>query len=84
MSRNDTKPLTNGHGNGSHGPITRADLEAKLRDITGDVSDTVDAARGTAVKCGAAETVDGQASGFFPARPSSSRTTTSRLPCSTR
>ena len=34
MSRNDTKPLTNGHGNGSHGPITRADLEAKLRDVT--------------------------------------------------
>ena len=49
MSRNDTKPLTNGHGSTQRGPITRADLEAKLRDITGDVSDTVDAARGIGV-----------------------------------
>ena len=47
MSRNDTKPLTN--GNGQRGRITRADLEAKLRDITGDVADTVDAARGIGV-----------------------------------
>ena len=49
MSRNDTKPLGNGHGTGQRGPITRADLEAKLRDITGDVSDTVDAAKGIGV-----------------------------------
>jgi len=48
MSRNDTKPLTNGH-DVQRGPITRADLEAKLRDITGDVSDTVEAARGIGV-----------------------------------
>jgi hypothetical protein len=47
MSRSDTKPLTNGHG--QHGRITRDDLEAKLREITGDVSDTVDAARGIGV-----------------------------------
>jgi hypothetical protein len=49
MSRNDTKPATNGHGRTEHGPITREDLEAKIRDITGDVSDTVDAARGIGV-----------------------------------
>jgi hypothetical protein len=50
MSRNDTKPATNGRGGPqSHGPITREDLEAKLRDITGDVTDTVDAARGIGV-----------------------------------
>jgi hypothetical protein len=49
MSRNDTKVLTNGHGAGQRGPITRADLEAKLRDITGDVADTVDKARGIGV-----------------------------------
>jgi hypothetical protein len=49
MSRNDTKPATNGHGRAQRGPITRDDLEAKLRDITGDVSDTVEAARGIAV-----------------------------------
>ena len=49
MSRNDTKSLGNGHGTGQRGPITRADLEAKLRDITGDVSDTVEAARGIGV-----------------------------------
>jgi hypothetical protein len=47
MSRNDTKVLTNGHG--QRGRITREDIEAKLRDITGDVSDTVDAARGIGV-----------------------------------
>jgi hypothetical protein len=47
MSRNDTKPATNGHA--SHGPITRADLEAKLRDLTGDVSSTVETARGIGV-----------------------------------
>ena len=46
MSRNDTKPATNGHG---HKPITRDDLEAKLRDITGDVSSTVETARGIGV-----------------------------------
>jgi hypothetical protein len=45
MSRNDTKPATNGHAK----PITRADLEAKLRDITGDVGETVEAARGIGV-----------------------------------
>ena len=44
MSRNDT-PTTNGHTR----PITRADLEAKLRDITGDVGETVEAARGIGV-----------------------------------
>ncbi|HEX4490445.1 MAG TPA: hypothetical protein VH914_04480 [Acidimicrobiia bacterium] len=44
MSRNDT-PTTNGH---TH-HITRADLEAKLRDITGDVGETVEAARGIGV-----------------------------------
>jgi hypothetical protein len=55
MSRNDTKPLTNGHGNGQRGPITREDLEAKLRDITGDVSESVDSARsiGLAIAVGA-------------------------------
>ena len=47
MSRHDTKPATNGHG--PRGPITRDDLEAKLRDITGDVSSTVDTARGIGV-----------------------------------
>ncbi|MDQ1467575.1 MAG: hypothetical protein QOH10_1990 [Actinomycetota bacterium] len=49
MSRNDTKPATNGHGQTRRGPITREDIEAKLRDITGDVSDTVEAARGIGV-----------------------------------
>jgi hypothetical protein len=49
MSRSDTKPMTNGHGRTQQGPITRADIEAKLRDITGDVTDTVDAARGIGV-----------------------------------
>ena len=44
MSRHDTS-TTNGHTR----PITRADLEAKLRDITGDVGETVDAARGIGV-----------------------------------
>ena len=47
MSRNDTKPATNGYG--QHKPITRADLEAKIRDITGDVSSTVETARGIGV-----------------------------------
>jgi len=47
MSPSDTKHATNGHG--TRGPITRADLEAKLRDITGDVGETVDAARGIGV-----------------------------------
>lgn len=47
MSRNDTKPATNGHA--PNKPITRADLEAKLRDITGDVSSTVETARGIGV-----------------------------------
>jgi hypothetical protein len=49
MSPSDTKHATNGHGRTHSGPITRADLEAKLRDITGDVSDTVEAARGIGV-----------------------------------
>ena len=49
MSRNDTKPLSNGHGVGTRGKITRADLEAKLRDITGDVTEKVDTARGIGV-----------------------------------
>ena len=49
MSSHDTKSHPNGNGTGQRGPITRADLEAKLRDITGDVSDTVDAARGIGV-----------------------------------
>ena len=49
VSRNDTKSLANGHGTTQRGPITRADLEAKLRDITGDVGDTVEAARGIGV-----------------------------------
>jgi len=44
MSRNDTH-TTNGHAR----PITRADLEAKLRDITGDVGETVEAARGLGI-----------------------------------
>jgi hypothetical protein len=47
MSPTDTKHETNGHG--PHGTITRADLEAKLRDITGDVGETVEAARGIGV-----------------------------------
>jgi hypothetical protein len=47
MSRNDTKPATNGHS--SRGPITREDLEAKLRDLTGDVSSTVETARGIGI-----------------------------------
>ena len=47
MSRNDTKPATNGHG--QRRPITREDLEAKIRDITGDVSSTVETARGIGV-----------------------------------
>jgi hypothetical protein len=47
MSRNDTKPRSNGHD--QRGRITRDDLEAKLRDITGDVSDTVEAARGIGI-----------------------------------
>jgi hypothetical protein len=47
MSRNDTKPATNGHG--QRGPITRDDLEAKIRDLTGDVSSTVETARGIGV-----------------------------------
>jgi hypothetical protein len=49
MSSQDTRSVPNGRGNGQRGPITRADLEAKLRDITGDVSDAVDAARGIGV-----------------------------------
>jgi len=47
MSRNDTKPATNGHA--QRGQITREDLEAKLRDLTGDVSSTVETARGIGV-----------------------------------
>jgi hypothetical protein len=47
MSRNDTKPATNGHG--QRGTITRDDLEAKIRDLTGDVSSTVETARGIGV-----------------------------------
>jgi hypothetical protein len=47
MSRNDTKPTTNGHRQRS--PITRDDIEAKLRDLTGDVSSTVETARGIGV-----------------------------------
>jgi hypothetical protein len=47
MSRNDTKIATNGHG--QRGPITREDIEAKLRDLTGDVSATVETARGIGV-----------------------------------
>jgi hypothetical protein len=47
MSRSDTKPATNGHGQRGH--ITREDLEAKLRDLTGDVSSTVETARGIGV-----------------------------------
>jgi hypothetical protein len=47
MSRNDTKVATNGYG--QRGPITREDLEAKLRDLTGDVSATVETARGIGV-----------------------------------
>ena len=47
MSRNDTKPATNGHG--QSGKITREDLEAKLRDLTGDVESTVETARGIGV-----------------------------------
>ena len=47
MSRHDTKTATNGRS--EQGPITRADLEAKLRDISGDVSDTVEAARGIGI-----------------------------------
>jgi hypothetical protein len=49
MTRSSTKTATNGHGRTQNGPITRADLEAKIRDITGDVSDTVEAARGIGV-----------------------------------
>jgi peptide deformylase len=47
MSRHDTKPATNGHG--QRGPITRDDLEAKIRDLTGDMSETVETARGIGV-----------------------------------
>lgn len=47
MTRNDTKPATNGHA--QRAPITREDLEAKLRDLTGDVSSTVETARGIGV-----------------------------------
>ena len=49
MTRSDTKTASNGPGRTQNGPITRADLEAKIRDITGDVSDTVEAARGIGV-----------------------------------
>jgi hypothetical protein len=45
--RNDTKIFeTNGH---EHRKITREDLEAKLRDLTGDVGEVVDTARGIGV-----------------------------------
>jgi hypothetical protein len=47
MSRNDTKPATNSHG--QRGPITRDDLETKIRELTGDVSSTVETARGIGV-----------------------------------
>ena len=47
MSRNDTKPATNGHGQNKL--ITREDLEAKLRDLSGDMSSTVETARGIGV-----------------------------------
>jgi hypothetical protein len=33
--------------------ITRADIEAKFRELTGDVEDRADAAKGTAVTIGA-------------------------------
>ena len=54
MSGNDTKSVTNGHG-GAAGPITRDDIEAKLRDLTGGASETVETARniGLAVAVGA-------------------------------
>ena len=41
----------NGHGTK---PITRADLESKLREITGGATETVEAARGIGVAVGAA------------------------------
>ncbi len=52
MSPTDTKSTSNGHGSSDR--ITREDLEAKLREITGDVSDTVDSARSIGVAIAAA------------------------------
>ncbi len=38
---------------GREGPITRDDIEAKFRQLTADVDDRADAAKGTAVAIGA-------------------------------
>lgn len=38
---------------GQKGPITRDDIEAKFRELTGDVDERAEAAKGTAVVVGA-------------------------------
>jgi hypothetical protein len=49
MSRSSTKTATNGYGRTPNSPITRNDIETKLKEITGDVNDTVEAARGIGI-----------------------------------
>jgi hypothetical protein len=41
----------------SHGPVSRADIEAKLREIKGEVDETTDAAKPIALAVGIAAVV---------------------------